>query len=137
LSLHADLDRRLAVADEWPADRVRDVPLRDFAGHDRHPRPGGASAPTVERDLLVMFGSAYDAPASWIASGRALGWALLRAAAAGVSAQPLGQAIDLQSGRDRLRRALGLVGYPQFVVRMGYGAGRPRTRRELTDPALR
>jgi hypothetical protein len=128
-----------AVADNWPGDRVSDVQLRDFTGRDEHPRPGSSDdgAPTVERDLLVMFGTAYDDPPSWLAAGRTLGWALLRASAAGVSAQPLGQAIDLPKGRERLRRELGFVGYPQFVVRMGYGAGRPRTRREITDPVLR
>ena len=112
-----------AVADHWPSERVSDVPLRDFGGHDQHPRPGGPgedAPPAVERDLLLMFGTSRDDPAAWITAGRALGWALLRAAAAGVSAQPLGQAIDLPRGRDRLRHELGLVGYPQFVVRMGF-----------------
>jgi nitroreductase len=123
-----------ATADQFPSDRVSDVPLRDFSGADRHPRPGGdheAMPPTVERDLLLLMGTEYDDELSWLRAGRALGWLLLRAASAGVSAQPLGQAIDLPHGRDRLRRDLGLLGHPQFVLRLGYGSGRPRTRRRI------
>lgn len=125
---------REAIADRFPGERVSDVPLRDFTGAGRHRRPGDdadAGPPTVERDLLLLIGTEYDDAPSWLASGRALGWLLLRAAAAGVSAQPLGQAIDLPHGRDRLRRDLGLLGHPQFVLRLGYGSGRPRTRRRI------
>jgi len=121
-----------AIADRWPSDRVSHVPLRDFTGHASHPSADGrgeAPPPAVERDLLVMFGTPYDDPRAWLVAGRTLGWALLRAAAVGVSAQPLGPAIDLPQARARLRHELGLVGYPQFVVRMGFGADRPRTRR--------
>jgi len=121
-----------AIAHRWPSDRVSQVPLRDFGGHGEHPvagHRGDQPPPAVERDLLVMIGTADDGPGDWICAGRALGWALLRAAADGVSAQPLGPAIDLPGARARLRHELGLVGHPQFVVRMGYGNDRPRTRR--------
>jgi len=121
-----------AARPEWPAERVSDLPLRDFTGHDAHPTSGGrgeASPPSVERDTVLMLGTGTDEPGAWIASGRALGWALLRIASAGLSAQPLGQAIDLASGRGRLRRDLGLVGHPQFLLRVGYGTGQPATQR--------
>lgn len=124
-----------ATADRWPSDRVSQVPLRDFSGHGEHPTPSGRgdqSPPDVERDLLLMIGTAVDDPGAWLAAGRALGWALLRAAADGVSAQPLGPAVDLPAARTRLRHQLGLVGHPQFVVRMGYGRDRPRARRLAT-----
>jgi len=121
-----------AVVSRWPRDRVPQVPLRDFTGHAEHPTPadrGEALPPAVERDLLLMFGTPFDEPRSWLLAGRALGWALVRAAADGISAQPLGPAIDMPAARARLRHELGLVGQPQFVVRMGYGMDRPRTRR--------
>jgi len=121
-----------AIAGHWSADRVSQVPLRDFNGHASHPSiegRGESPPPDVERDLLVMFGTPEDDPRAWLAAGRALGWALVRATADGVSAQPLGPAIDLPQARGRLRHELGLVGHPQFVVRMGFGTGRPRTRR--------
>lgn len=122
---------KAAAAPSWPADRVSDVPLRDFTGQDTHRHPGGdEKPPSVERDTIVMIGSNHDEPSAWLSSGRALGWLLLRSAADGVSAQPLGQAIDLPDGRARLRHEFGLVGYPQFLLRMGYGMGHPRTRRD-------
>lgn len=110
------------VSPQWPAGRVSEVPLRDFTGANRHPRPGDdpeAPPPTVERDLLLLIGTEHDDRGSWLAAGRLLGWTLLRATAAGVVAQPLGQAIDLEGGRDRLRHELGLVGHPQFALRLG------------------
>jgi len=76
-----------------------------------------------------MLGTAVDEPAAWVGAGRALGWALLRVAAADLSAQPLGQAIDLAAGRARMRRELDLVGHPQFLLRVGYGHGQPATHR--------
>lgn len=116
----------------WPNERVSDVPLRDFTGHDQHVRPGQTSGdvpPGVERDTILLLGSSQDDPGAWLSSGRALGWAMLRIAAAGLSAQPLGQAIDLAAGRARLRQELGLVGHPQFLLRVGYGRGQPSTQR--------
>jgi len=116
----------------WPSDKVSDVPLRDFSGHGRHPRARDNAAdvpPGVERDAVLMLGTADDHPAAWVAAGRALGWALLRVVAGGLSAQPLGQAIDLASGRARLRHEFHLVGHPQFLLRVGYGTGQPATRR--------
>ena len=118
----------------WPADKVSDVPLRDFTGHGVHPRPRDSAAdvpPGVERDAVLMLGTGEDDPGAWVAAGRALGWALLRVGTAGLSAQPLGQAIDLASGRARLRHEFHLVGHPQFLLRVGYGAGQPATRRHI------
>ena len=120
----------------WPSDRVSDVPLRDFTGHARHPHAGDNASdvpPGVERDTVLMLGTGEDHAAAWVAAGRALGWALLRIAAAGLSAQPLGQAIDLAAGRARLRRELDLVGHPQFLLRVGYVTGQPATPRHAAD----
>jgi len=124
---------RAAAAPSWPADRVSDVPLRDFTGHAGHPHPGPDEPPRVERDTLVLLGTALDDDASWLLAGRALGWMLLRAAADGASAQPLGPAIDLPDSRAALRRELGLVGHPQFLLRVGYGSGQPGTRRKHVE----
>jgi hypothetical protein len=122
-----------AAAPIWPGDRVSDMPLRDFTGHDAHRHPGAEEPPLVERDTLVLLGTALDDPASWLLAGRALGWLLLRAAVEGASAQPLGPAIDLPDSRSALRRELGLVGHPQFLLRMGYGTGQPRTGRKHAE----
>jgi hypothetical protein len=119
----------------WPADKVSDVPLRDFTGHGEHPRPRDNAAdvpPGVERDSVLMLGTGEDDPGAWLVAGRALGSALLRVVAGGLSAQPLGQAIDLAAGRARLRREFHLVGHPQFLLRVGYGTGQPATRRHTS-----
>ena len=122
----------LDAAPSWPDGVVSDVPLRDFTGHAEHPHAGGGDAPPrVERDTLLLLGTPHDDPAAWLAAGRALGWLLLRATVDGASAQPLGPAIDLPDSRERLRRELGLVGHPQFLLRVGFGSGEPHTRRKV------
>jgi hypothetical protein len=120
---------RDAVRYDWPADRVSDMPLRDFSGHGAHPRPGAEEPRAVERDTLVLIGTAKDDPAAWLAAGRALAQVLLRATVASVSAQPLGPATGLAGTRARVRRELRLVGQPQFLLRLGYGQDRPHTGR--------
>jgi hypothetical protein len=119
-------------------DSVNDVPTRDFTGANEHPRPGGdGPPPDVERDLLVMIGTSGDDPISWINAGRALGWLLLRLTAAGLSSQPLGQALDIEAYRQRLATEIGLIGHVQFLLRIGVGHGHPTTGRRLaaTTPA--
>jgi hypothetical protein len=109
---------------------VNDVPLRDFSGEDRHPHPGGEGPPpAVARDTLLMIGADGDDSLSWLRSGRAVGWLLLRLTVAGLSAQPLGQVLDVESARTRLAADLGLIGHVQFLLRTGVGHGQPTTGR--------
>jgi hypothetical protein len=121
----------------WPADRVPDVPLRDFSGNARHSRPGrAASRPDVERDTLVLLGSESDDRISWLRTGRALAAILLTSTDAGLVSQPLGQVTDIPATRAQLQRGLGLLGHPQLLLRMGYGHGRPSTGRRPVDETL-
>lgn len=122
----------------WPETVVSDMPLRDFTGRNAHPRPGGDAdqPPAVVRDTLVLLGTECDDDHAWLATGRALAWLLLRATAAGLSSQPLGPATDLPSARSRLRRELGIVGHPQFLLRLGYGSERPRAGRRAIEDIL-
>jgi len=108
-------------APQWPVDRVSDVPLRDFSGHDEHRHTQAGDPPAVERDTLVLLGSIGDDATTHVATGRALAWLLLRLAVATVSSQPLGQVFDDIEARARLGRDLRLIGYPQFLLRLGYG----------------
>jgi hypothetical protein len=126
-----------ALGDPGSSATVTDVPLRDFHGEDRHPHPGGEGPPpAVARDALLMVGTDGDDPLSWLQSGRAVGWLLLRLTVAGLSAQPLGQALDVESARTRLAADLGLIGHVQFLLRTGVGHGQPTTgRRHLPLPA--
>lgn len=119
-----------ALGDIAESGRVSDVPLRDFAGANEHPRPGGdAPPPPVERDTLLMIGTHDESPLAWLQAGQALGWLLLRLTVAGLSSQPLGQALDVESSRSRLGQRLGILGHVQFLLRTGHGHGAPTTGR--------
>jgi hypothetical protein len=119
---------------EWPVDVVSDMPMRDYAGLDGHRHTGPGDPPRVVRDALVLLGSVGDDAESHVAAGRALGWLWLRLTVEGVSAQPLGQAMDDRQGRARLAADLRLIGHPQFLLRLGYGHASAQTaRRSLRD----
>jgi len=121
----------------WPDDRVSDVSLRDFSGTGSHPRPGGRwDRPVVERDTLVVLGSEGDDRLSWLRTGRALAAVLLTATDAGIVSQPLGPVTDVATTRHQLQRGLGLLGYPQLMLRMGYGHGQPATARRPVEATL-
>jgi nitroreductase len=124
-----------AIRRTTPDETVNDVPLRDFSGLNQHEQPGDtATAPAVERDLLLMIGTEADDQQSWVQAGRALGWLLLSLTSRGLSSQPLGQAIDLESTRWSLATQLGLIGHVQFLLRVGVGHGAPTTgRRRVSE----
>jgi len=126
----------VAAAPRWPADLVPDVPLRDFRGTSSPHSARPQERPDVERDTLVLLGSDADDRLSWLRTGRALAALLLTATDANVVAQPLGQVTDIPATRVQLQRVLGLLGYPQLLLRMGYGSGRPTTGRRPVDETL-
>jgi hypothetical protein len=108
--------------------RASNLRLRDFTGH------GAAAAssdepPAVERQLALVLGTEQDTEADWLRAGEALMALLLRASVEGVQAQPLGQVVDREWSRARLGAALGLVGHPQMVLRLGYAKPGPDTPR--------
>ncbi len=78
------------------------------------------STPTADHPMVCVLVTQQDDHAAWLRAGQALAAVLLRAAAAGVQAQPLGQVTDLLAYRLRLGTALGVLGCPQLVLRMGY-----------------
>lgn len=124
------IDRRT----EWDAlHRVSDIPLRDFSGRGRHPAPGDGEPPVIERDTVVVLGTDYDDPRSWLQAGRALADVLLALTAADLVSQPLGPALDLPATRAQLRRELGLVGHPQMMLRVGHGLRVPVTGRRAIE----
>lgn len=119
-----------ALGDVTESGRVTDVPLRDFTGAGQHPQPGGdAPPPSVERDTLLLIGTHDETALAWVQAGQALGWLLLRLTVAGLSSQPLGQALDVESSRSRLAQQIGLLGHVQFLLRTGHGHGAPTTGR--------
>lgn len=98
------------------------------------PRPRPPETPNAERPTVVVLVTDDDSRGSWLDAGQALAALLLRAADQGVQAQPLGQVTDVLAYRLGLRGALGIVGLPQLVLRMGYATAVARTaRRNVPD----
>jgi nucleotide-binding universal stress UspA family protein len=88
-----------------------------------------------EAPLLAVLGTATDSPPRWLAAGQALARILLRARAAGVDASFLNQPVQVTELRFRLAETVGrTAGFPQLVLRMGYGpAVKPAPRRPVDD----
>lgn len=85
--------------------------------------------------VLAILGTAGDKARDWIYSGQAMGKILLRARVDGVWTSFLNQPIEVTELRPKLRDALGRNnGFPQLLVRMGYGKEvKPTPRREMEN----
>jgi nitroreductase len=125
-----------AVPDAAPGERGSNYRLRDFVAGREHEASSPDEPPPVERPLVVVLGTTDDDLASWIASGQALGRLLLTATAHGVTASPLTQALEVPATRARLAAELGVVGHPQMLLRLGYGAGGAPTPRRPVGEVL-
>ncbi len=83
---------------------------------------------------LVVLGTQRDGVEEWLACGQALQRVLLKARAAGVWSSYLNQPCQVPELRLRLSHILDQVGFPQIVLRLGYGPEvRPTPRRPLDD----
>ncbi len=114
------------------AGRGSSLRLRDFSLSS--PEQGSGQAPVAEHPDVAVLTTVGDSPQQWLRAGQAIGLLLLHAAVQGVQGQPLGQVTDTEGPRRRLSAALGLIGVPQLVLRLGYGHGHvATTRRALGD----
>ncbi|MFC7274570.1 Acg family FMN-binding oxidoreductase [Paractinoplanes rhizophilus] len=103
------------------------LPQRLF--NDRRRAPGRDYEP---EPLVGILGSAGDLPIDQTVAGQALQKVLLTATASGLDTSMISQPIEVPAARDQLRRALGRNGFPQIVVRFGFGTpGHPTPRRDL------
>ena len=86
---------------------------------------------------LALIVTDNDAAADWMAAGQALQRVLLTATIAGVAASFLSAPLEVATTRSRIKAVFGELGYPQVLLRLGYGAARapiPRRRpAELLD----
>lgn len=88
--------------------------------------------------LLAILGTNGDEPSDWLHAGQALANVLLRATAEGVSAGFFNQPIEIPEMRKMLRETTGVDGYPQLMLRLGYGhETRPTPRRKPDDVAIK
>lgn len=84
--------------------------------------------------LLVVLGTDGDGPADWLRAGQAMQRVLLTARIHGISASFLNQALELDQMRPQVRTIVGRPGFPQLILRMGYGPEASSTpRRSLRD----
>jgi hypothetical protein len=114
-------------------DRAELVPGRAFVPLAAT-RPG--EPPPAERPTLVLVLTDGDGPREWILAGQTLSALMLRCTTEGVAVQPIGQVIDVPAARQGLAEALGVLGRPQMLLRLGRGTSVRRTRRRLIDDVL-
>lgn len=119
-------------------ERASSLALRDFdAGLDRQPaRDVHEDAPPAEHPTVVVLSTSGDSRRSWLDAGRATARVLLTATVEGVAAQPLTAVLEVPATRARLGNALGVVGHPQMVLRLGYGSQGPVSRRLPVEDVL-
>ena len=104
---------------------------------DRGERGAGSDQRAAEGSPVVaVLGTDGDSPAHWLKAGKALERVLLLACANGVSASFLNQPIEQPNLRRRLRRVMETRGYPQMLIRMGYGPAVQATPRRTVGEIL-
>jgi hypothetical protein len=86
--------------------------------------------------VLPVSGTDGDSPTGWLAAGQALSHVLLRARAEGVWASFLNQPIEVPELRPRLSALLDQPGFPQLLMRLGYGPEVQATPRRRVDEVL-
>jgi hypothetical protein len=96
---------------------------RRAPGHDYEPEP-----------LIGILGVPGNQAIDQIVAGQALQRVLLTATDAGLCTSMISQPIEVPAARDQLRRSLGRTGYPQLVIRFGYGTpSHPTPRRDVAE----
>ena len=142
--------RRDREAEGVPARALPSVPAelrgaswvaRDFTAADATAAASAAreatdEPPPAEHPTVLVLGTAGDGPDDWVTAGQALARVLLRATVDGLAAQPLTQVLEVPVLRARMRHALGVVGHPQMLLRLGYGHTGPTSRRRPVDEVL-
>jgi len=104
--------------------------MRDFSAGDPDL---GAPTHRAEADPgIAVLHTKTDERPDWLRGGQAMHRLLLAASAAGYQASFLNQPLEVPRLRDELRRALGLSGHPQVVLRLG----RPRDPLPPPTPRL-
>jgi hypothetical protein len=108
---------------------------RDFDAATPHEQlaAAGEEPPPAEHPAVLVLGTDGDSRMDWLVAGQALCRVLLQATVEGLAAQPLTQVLEVPILRARMRHALGLVGYPQMLLRIGYGHAGPTSRRRPVE----
>jgi hypothetical protein len=88
--------------------------------------------------VLAVLGTDTDDPAAWIKAGQALQHVLLAACSEDVWGSFLSHITAIPDLRGRLAEAIGVSGYPQVLLRLGYGSAPcPTPRRPVRQLLLK
>ena len=86
--------------------------------------------------VLAVLETNGDTPREWLAAGQALARVLLRARVEDVWASFLNQPIEIAALRQNLPHAIGHAGFPQLILRLGFGPDVRPTPRRFVDEVL-
>ncbi|WP_428266835.1 Acg family FMN-binding oxidoreductase [Haliangium sp.] len=86
--------------------------------------------------MLAVLGSEGDRLPDWLRVGQAMQRILLLARVHGLSASFLNQVLEVEELRPKLR-VPGKQGFPQLILRLGFGPEAPATPRRTLDEVLR
>lgn len=114
-----------------PWDVMETLPLRDFGlTHPMEPRRTARFEPDP---TLVVLTTEGDGPEQWLRAGQALERLLLTATVRSLATTPMCQPLEIPELR-RLLTDPRVPGYPQVILRVGYGRASPPTpRRPLPE----
>lgn len=85
---------------------------------------------------LAVLGTAEDTPHAWLTMGQALAHVLLRARVEDVYTSYLNQPIEVPELRHELTHIISRQGYPQLILRFGFGPEVRPTPRRMVDEIL-
>lgn len=91
----------------------------------------------IDAPALLLLGTDEDSPRQWLDTGQALEAIALRGCLEGIWVAFLNQPIEVSALREYLRKEFDIKGYPQLLIRMGYGpCGGHTPRRPLEEVLL-
>jgi nitroreductase len=86
--------------------------------------------------VLAVLGTFSDSRSDRFIVGQALERVLLGACARGLQSSFVNQPIEVPSLRRKLQQLLGIAGFPQVIIRLGYGEPHPTTSRRSVQDVL-
>ena len=86
--------------------------------------------------VLMVLGTYHDEPRDWVAGGQALARVLLRARVEDVWSSFFNQPVEVPELRTKLKVLTSHAGYPQAVLRLGFGENVKPTPRRAVEEVL-
>ena len=99
-------------------------------------RAAGDQAIAQGSPALAVVGTERDEPVDWLRAGQALQRLLLTCVGHGISVGFLNQPIEVDAVRAELAHAVGRIGYPQLLLRLGYGPEQPAEPRRMVRDVM-